>query len=255
MTAKYPRECARCGKGKPPWFEYCRNCYAEIQSEQLRPNTCYEQDCDEVIDDEHYLCRAHWQQLREYKISECPECGEYKPVKFPLCRDCNKQLDNQPALQFRASRSQGSTPRPQTSNIRRPYDDEEKAKDKRYWFNQQNNGVCNYCGYRYPYDQLQMEHMIPKELGGQDHRVNMQLSCGTCNKKKGTYTDIEFRELNSHLIPTEERKPPGRPIDPKKLKSGTQGARYREQPVRRDSAKRQSSEQQAQRPRPQGNRW
>ena len=260
MTTKYPRECARCGQEKPPWFEYCRNCYAIVQSEQLKPNTCDEQDCDEVIDDEHYLCRAHWQQLREGKISECPECGEYKPTNYSICRSCNKQLDNQPALQSRTSRSQGSTPRPQVSNIRRPYDDHDgeddaKAKDKRYWFNRQDNGICNYCGNRYPYDQLQMEHMIPKQLGGPDHRRNMQLSCGTCNKKKGTFTDLEFRQLNSHIIPTEERKTAQESHRPQETGgrdagSALPGNNRTDETVRRDSP----TAPQAQRPRPQGNR-
>jgi 5-methylcytosine-specific restriction endonuclease McrA len=79
-----------------------------------------------------------------------------------------------------------------------------------------------------------MEHMIPKELGGPDNRRNMQLSCKTCNNRKGTSTDIEFRQLNADLIPTEERTPPRKPIDPKALKAGAQGTRYREQPSRRD---------------------
>ena len=109
-------------------------------------------------------------------------------------------------------------------------EDDAKAKDKRYWFNRQDNGICNYCGRRYPYDQLEMEHMIPKELGGPDHRRNMQLACKSCNRKKGTSTDTEFRQLNANLIPLEERVPPKRLIDPDKLKPGTQGVRYRKQP-------------------------
>lgn len=103
--------------------------------------------------------------------------------------------------------------------------------------NRQDNGVCNYCGHRYPYDQLEMEHMIPRELGGPDHRRNMQLACGACNRKKGTSTDIEFRQLNADLIPPDERTPPRRPVDPERLKSGTQGGRYREeQSARRRAA-------------------
>ena len=69
--------------------------------------------------------------------------------------------------------------------------------------------------------------MIPKELGGPDHRRNMQLACKPCNEKKGTSTDIEFRQLNAGLIPPEERTPPVRPVAPESLKSGTQGQRYR----------------------------
>ena len=224
MTTTYPLECARCGRRKPRWFEFCPKCYAIVQAEHLEPNTCYEQDCKEVIDDEHYLCRAHWHQFQEGQISECAECGEYKPAKYALCLRCNTQSDRQPAEHARN---------------RRPYDhhdgeDDAKAKDKRYWFNKQENGVCNYCGKRYPYDQLEMEHMIPKELGGPDHRRNMQLACKTCNRLKGASTDIEFRHLNTHLIPTEERTPPKRSVDPKKLKPGTQGTRYRDRPNRRE---------------------
>ena len=53
---------------------------AIVQTEHLKPNTC-----DEVIDDEHHLCRTRWQQFRQGKISECPECGEFKPATYPPC--------------------------------------------------------------------------------------------------------------------------------------------------------------------------
>ena len=260
MTTTYPKECARCGQNKPPWFQYCPKCYAIVQTEQLKPNTCDEQDCDEVIEDEHYLCRTHWQQFREAKISECPECGEYKPKNYPLCRRCNTQSDNQPMRQSKTNQPQSTTPKPLASNIRRAYDhhdgeNDEKAKDKRYWFNRQDNGICNYCGKRYPYDQLEMEHMIPKELGGPDHRRNMQLACITCNKKKGTSTDHEFRQLNAHLIPTEERTPTRRPIDPEKLRTGTQGTRYREQTNRQDKPATPTRRDKPATPRAMGRRW
>ena len=257
MTTKYSIECARCGRHKPSWFKFCPKCYAIIQTENLKPSTCDEQDCSEVIDDKHYLCHVHWQQFREGKISECQECGEYKPVNYALCRRCNTQSDDQPTTYVRINQPKGKTLRQQASNTRRPYDhhdgeDDAKAKDKRYWFNRQDNGVCNYCGNRYPYDKLHMEHMIPKELGGPDDRRNMQLACETCNSLKGTSTDLEFRHLNAHLIPGEERTPPPRgPIDPKKLKPGTQGTRYRERPDRRDTAR----NNRAQRPRTQRRQW
>ena len=255
-TTTYPRECAKCGKNKPPWFQYCPSCYAIVQIEQLSSNTCDEQDCEEEIRDDHFLCRDHWDQAQKGDISECPECGEYKPSKFRLCRRCNKenapvptaqpqqrQPDREPAPAPPQQRQPGRKPAPQQpdrepaqrqkSNTRRPYDhddgeDDQKAKDKRYWFNRQDNGVCNYCGNRYHYDQLEMEHMIPKELGGPDHRRNMQLACKPCNEKKGTSTDIEFRQLNAKLIPLEERTPAARPVAPEKMKPGTQGQRYRD---------------------------
>ena len=169
MTTTYPRECARCGNGKPPWFKYCPKCYAIVQVEQLKPNTCDEQDCEEVIKDEHLLCGTHYQQFREGKISECPECGEYKPANYPLCRRCNTEAKTPTQRQPQQTKTHDEAPLSRTSNTRRPYDhhdgtDDQKAKDKRQLFNHQGNGVCNYCGDRYPYDQLEMDHMIPKEL-------------------------------------------------------------------------------------------
>lgn len=232
MTTTYPRECARCGRGKPPWFKYCQRCNVVVQKEQLEQNTCNEQDCSEIIDEGHHLCRTHWMQHRSGDLSECPECGDYKLSKYPLCRRCNTQMPNSARSLSQDGHSHEDVPQPRISNGRRSYDrydgaNDPKAKDKRFWFDRQDNGVCNYCGHRYPYDQLEMEHMIPKELGGEDHQRNMQLTCKPCNRKKGTSTDQEFRRRNTHLIPRKERKPPKKPIDPQWLKSGTRGARYR----------------------------
>ena len=238
MTGRYTTPCARCGRNKPPWFEYCQDCYAKVQLQGMSPNRCDEQDCEEVIDEEHFLCRRHWQLFMEGQIGECFQCGEYKPANFPLCRRCNTEATARPSRPSHTrAPSRPERQRP-ASNTRRAYDhhdgaDDQKAKDKRYWFNRQNNGVCNYCGNRYPYDQLEMEHMIPRELGGPDHRRNMQLTCKSCNQKKGTSTDIEFRAFNAELIPGEERTPPRRPVDPGRLKSGNQGGRYRGENISR----------------------
>ena len=210
MTRRFPRNCARCGKSKPPWFQYCSECYAALQTETLDPQRCAEQDCSTVIPEEHYLCRPHWDQEQQGILSECPECGNFKPSEYALCRMCQRS-------------QQRISARPSDSG--RPYDrydgaDDPKAKDKRYWFHKQNDGVCNYCGRQYPYDQLDLEHMIPKALNGPDHRRNTQLACRACNRKKGTLTDLQFRELNADRIPSEERTPPRKAVNPKSLISG-----------------------------------
>ena len=229
MTTLYPIECASCGRHKPRAFKFCSECSGIVETEGLKPNTCYEQDCNEVIADGHNLCRFHRQQFQKDKISPCQECGEYKPANYALCRQCNAQSDRQPSS--RNHRPGGNSPGQQVSDTRRPNEHHDaKAENKRYWFDMQDNGICNYCGNRYPYDQLEMEHMVPKELRGPDSWRNMQLTCAICNKKKGTSTDREFRRLNSHLIPTEERTPPPNWIDPNELKPGTQGPRYRGSP-------------------------
>ena len=40
---------------------------------------CDEQDCDEVIEDEHYLCRTHWQQFRKPKYQSARNAGNTNP--------------------------------------------------------------------------------------------------------------------------------------------------------------------------------
>ena len=67
-----------------------------LQLQGMTPNRCDEQDCNEVIDEEHFLCRRHWQQFMEGEIAECFQCGEFKPTSFPLCRRCNAEATNRP---------------------------------------------------------------------------------------------------------------------------------------------------------------
>lgn len=55
-------------------------------------------------------------------------------------------------------------------------------------------GRCVYCGKKFEYRELQIEHKIPVSRGGPiDDPKNIQLACSTCNKQKGTMTDEEYR--------------------------------------------------------------
>jgi len=44
-------------------------------------------------------------------------------------------------------------------------------------------------GYGYP----ELEHKIPRSRGGSDLIQNLVLSCGKCNRKKGSKTDRQFK--------------------------------------------------------------
>ncbi len=212
-------------------------------------HTCSHQDCSTAIPDHHRLCNPHYAQLMEGSISEC-RCGLHKPTIFPLCRECQTRAQTvhpdvrmdvhpeaHPAAPTTATPAAAAppakpaTPIPPAPRGRR-YDrhqdeDDPKARDKRYWFNRQENGVCNYCGNRWQYQQLELEHLIPRDLGGPDHRRNTQLACQYCNHLKGTSTDLEFREINRDLLPQEERTPANPPIRPERLREGAQDSRYR----------------------------
>jgi hypothetical protein len=46
---------------------------------------------------------------------------------------------------------------------------------------------CGYClsAQEYVWGTLEIEHIIPRALGGSDEELNLWLSCGMCNRHKG----------------------------------------------------------------------
>lgn len=53
--------------------------------------------------------------------------------------------------------------------------------------------TCVYCGKAIALDELQVDHQIPDELGGETVLTNLFASCEDCNKKKGMKI-LEFDE-------------------------------------------------------------
>jgi len=49
---------------------------------------------------------------------------------------------------------------------------------------------CGYClsSQRYVMAKLEIEHIIPRVLGGTENESNLWLSCGLCNRYKGSQT-------------------------------------------------------------------
>lgn len=49
---------------------------------------------------------------------------------------------------------------------------------------------CGYClsSQRYVMATLEIEHIIPRALGGTEDESNLWLSCGLCNRYKGSHT-------------------------------------------------------------------
>ena len=199
-------------------------------------NICKEQSCNEKIRGDHFLCREHWQKSQDGAISECPQCGVYKDAKYPLCLECNRKA----TAKDKATPKELPKPAADRQKVRR-YDsesadtfaertalleDDQKAKDKRQLFHDQQR-KCVYCGNVYRYDELEIEHIIPKALGGPDNIRNCQLACGPCNQAKGTMTDIEFRQEHAKFLPQEERTPANPPIKPELLVDRVQSRQFR----------------------------
>jgi 5-methylcytosine-specific restriction endonuclease McrA len=51
--------------------------------------------------------------------------------------------------------------------------------------------VCQYCGARPALDELTVDHVIPRSLGGRTSWTNCVLSCVRCNRRKSNRTPAE----------------------------------------------------------------
>ncbi len=63
--------------------------------------------------------------------------------------------------------------------------------NKRTLYGQQ-EGQCNGCLTLFPYRNLTVDHVVPRQHGGGHHIGNLQLLCGACNSTKGTGTQEEL---------------------------------------------------------------
>ena len=162
---------------------------------------CKEQACTVRVRRGYELCRAHHEQKELGFLDKCPGCGVYKSVGYGFCLKCNKEskaAQRRPAADEAPRRRRYDAPKSSSAS---DLANDHKAKDKRQLFHDQEQR-CVYCGNRYPYDQLQVDHMIPIALGGQDSIRNAQLACRSCNMSKGTMTDKEFRAAHAAHLPT-----------------------------------------------------
>ena len=46
-------------------------------------------------------------------------------------------------------------------------------------------GACIYCKQVFPMEQLTLEHLVPRSLGGSNALHNLRLACLPCNSRRG----------------------------------------------------------------------
>jgi 5-methylcytosine-specific restriction endonuclease McrA len=60
----------------------------------------------------------------------------------------------------------------------------------------EHNSCCYYCSTQVKSGiNLHLDHKVPLSLGGENKIENLVPSCKTCNLRKGTKTDVEFKEF------------------------------------------------------------
>lgn len=53
--------------------------------------------------------------------------------------------------------------------------------------------ICQYCGNKFQYHELTMDHVVPKSRGGEKSWTNIVACCKRCNSKKGNKTPKEAK--------------------------------------------------------------
>jgi len=66
-----------------------------------------------------------------------------------------------------------------------------KLAFNRYAVFKRDDFTCQYCGIGLPSDELTMDHIIPKKLGGISSFMNCVAACYRCNNRKGSRTLAE----------------------------------------------------------------
>lgn len=71
---------------------------------------------------------------------------------------------------------------------------------KHIW--KRDNFKCQYCGVRPPNDELTLDHVDPKSLGGDTSWTNCVLACYQCNSQKANRRP---EDAHKHCLPKEQR--------------------------------------------------
>jgi 5-methylcytosine-specific restriction endonuclease McrA len=83
-----------------------------------------------------------------------------------------------------------------------------EVKFTRHNIYERDKNTCQYCGKAFERNDLNLDHVVPKNLGGPTNWENIVCSCIRCNTRKGHRTP---REAGMHLIRAPKR-PKWRPF-------------------------------------------
>ncbi|HEY3308399.1 MAG TPA: HNH endonuclease [Desulfuromonadaceae bacterium] len=87
--------------------------------------------------------------------------------------------------------------------IKREREKSRELRKSRWWQNKIALGYCHWCGKKFAFEDLTMDHIIPITRGGKASRNNVVPSCKECNTKKKYLLPIEWEEYLHHLEKSE----------------------------------------------------
>ncbi len=79
-----------------------------------------------------------------------------------------------------------------------------ELRQSQWWKRRRGEGVCHYCGRKFPPTELTMDHVVPLIRGGKSTKGNSVPACKECNNKKKHMLPIEWEEYLEGLRKKEE---------------------------------------------------
>ena len=63
------------------------------------------------------------------------------------------------------------------------------------------NPHCHWCGRLLSLDDSTLDHIVPRSRGGSNHRENLTLSCGPCNRRRGDLSPTTMQCKCGNMLP------------------------------------------------------
>ncbi len=67
-----------------------------------------------------------------------------------------------------------------------------KLRQSQWWQKKISEGICHYCGGKFDFKNMTMDHIVPISRGGKSAKGNIVPSCKKCNTNKKYYTPAEL---------------------------------------------------------------
>ncbi len=74
-----------------------------------------------------------------------------------------------------------------------------ELRQSQWWKRKRSEGVCYFCGRKFPPKELTMDHVIPLIRGGKSTKGNVVAACKECNNKKKHMLPLEWEEYLQRL--------------------------------------------------------
>lgn len=78
--------------------------------------------------------------------------------------------------------------------IRRERAAARELRNSQWWKNRRANGICHWCGKKFPPAELTMDHILPISRGGRSVRGNVVPCCKACNTLKHSQLPFTWQD-------------------------------------------------------------